>query len=73
MVDFIEVYMNKATFEYSFKIYQPVWHRANGDRGMVTDVSYSLLTCMVKYYVATGVDDGQWCFEGELSDKEVII
>lgn len=65
--------MNKATFEYKFKIYQPVWHVASGKRCIVIDISYSLLHQTIKYYISADVGEADWCYEGELSDKEVIL
>lgn len=67
--------MNKTTVEYRYHIGQFMYHNTpESDKGIITDITYSLLTRIVMYKVTFGrrAEDEVLCYEHELTETKTF-
>jgi len=67
--------MESISFRTKYNIGDSVYHLTpESDRGIVIDISYSVLNKTVKYEVVFGrnSEDDIWCYEHELNDSKTF-
>ena len=67
--------MQEIKFIPLYGIGDQIFHiTQESERGVIVDISYSVLTRLVKYNIVFGIkmDDDVWCWEHELSVDKVF-
>mgnify|MGYP006879606773 CR=1 FL=1 len=67
--------MNNINIEYQYKLGQFIYHNTpESNKGIIIDITYSILTRLVMYKVAfgRGVDDEVLCYEHELTETKTF-